>query len=54
MEQLQESHCFFKQFSTFEQILNAISKIITSKNNIYLNKIKYKNIFDELISIKIG
>ena len=43
LEELQKNHSFFKQFSSFEQILNAISKIITSTNNI---KSKQKNIFE--------
>ena len=57
LEELQENHSFFKQFSTFEQILNAISKIITSTNNITVKdneiEIKFKNFLEEEIIVKI-
>ena len=58
LEELQKNHSFFKQFSTFEQILNAISKIITSTNNITVKdneiEIKFKNFLEEEIIIKIN
>ena len=56
-EELQQSQRFFKQFSSFDEILKALSKILTTSKNIIfkdnLIEIKYKNFFDEDISIKI-
>ena len=56
-EELKESHNFFKQFSSFEEILRAISKVITSSKDITIKdnaiEIKYKNYFDEEHIIKI-
>ena len=56
-EELQESFNFFKQFSSFKEILKAISKIITTSKNIIFKdniiEIKFKNFFDEENSIKI-
>ena len=56
-EELQESFNFFKQFSSFKEILKAISKIISSSKNIIFKdnviEIKFKNFFDEENSIKI-
>ncbi len=56
IEELQQSQKFFKQFSSFGEILKALSKIITTSNIISKDnmiEIKYKNFFDEDISIKI-
>ena len=56
-EELGESHSFFKQFPSFEKTLNAISKIITSTNDISVKdnkiEIKFKNFLDEEIIIKL-
>ena len=56
-EELQQSQKFFKQFSSFDEILKALSKIITTSKNIIFKdnmiEIKYKNFFDEDNSIKI-
>ena len=56
-EELQESQSFFKQFSSFEQTKNAISKIITSTNDFLVKdnevQIKFKNFLDEEIIIKL-
>jgi hypothetical protein len=56
-EELQQSQRFFKQFSSFDEILKALSKILTTSKNIIFKdnsiEIKYKNFFDEDISIKI-
>ena len=43
-EELQKSQNFFKQFSSFEEILKAISKIITTSKNIIFK--------DNIIEIK--
>lgn len=57
LEELQESHSFFKQFSSFEETIKAISKIITSTNDILVKdneiEIKFKNFLDEEIKIKL-
>ena len=56
-EELKESQNFFKQFTSFNEILKALSKIITTSKNIILKdniiEIKFKNFFDEDNSIKI-
>lgn len=56
-KELQNSHNFFKQFCTFEQIISAFIKIISSSNNIVIDdkeiNIKFNNFLDEKISIKI-
>ena len=56
-EELQNSICFFKQFSTLEQILSAIEKIISLSNNVIINEkeiiIKFKDFLDKEFSIKI-
>ena len=57
INELQNSQIFFKQFSSLNQIVAAMKKIITSSNNIEIKnneiEIKFKNFFDEEISIKI-
>ena len=56
-EELKESNNFFKQFSTFDDLLKAVQKIITTSKNIIIKdnfiEIKFKNFFDEDNSIKI-
>ena len=56
-EELKESNNFFKQFSTFDDLLKAVQKIITTTKNIIIKdnfiEIKFKNFFDEDNSIKI-
>ena len=56
-EELQNCICFFKQFSTLEQILSAIEKIISLSNNVIINEkeiiIKFKDFLDKEFSIKI-
>ena len=56
-EELENSYIYFKQFSTFKQILKSFSKIIEINNDILIKEkeieIKFKNIIDEDIIIKI-
>ena len=55
--ELKNSQIFFNQFSSHEQIIIALSKIITSSNNIEIKEneiiIKFKNFLEEEISLKI-
>ena len=57
INELKNSQIFFKQFSSPEQIITALSKIITSSNNIEIKEneiiIKFKNFLEEEISLKI-
>ena len=57
IEELQNSQIFFKQFSSFQQIISALSKIINSTNNIIIKendvKIIFKNFLEEEISLII-
>ena len=56
-EELESFYIFFKQFSTFEQMLKAMTKILETTNDIEINdngiNIKFKNIIDEDIIITI-
>ena len=57
INELKNSQIFFKQFSSPEQIITALSKIITSSNNIEIKDkeiiIKFNNFLEEEISLKI-
>ena len=57
IEELQNLHNFFKQFSNINQILNVFDKIFTTSNNYFIenNKIiiNFKNFLDEEISISL-
>ena len=57
INELKNSQIFFKQFSSPEQIMTALSKIITSSNNIEIKDkeiiIKFNNFLEEEISLKI-
>ena len=57
INELKNSQIFFNQFSSHEQIIIALSKIITSSNNIEIKEneiiIKFKNFLEEEISLKI-
>ena len=57
IEELQNLHNFFKQFSNINQILSVFDKIFTTSNNYFIenNKIfiKFKNFLDEEISISL-
>ena len=57
LEELQNSQIFFKQFSSFPQTISALTKIITTTNNIFIKenvvKIIFNNFLDEEISLII-
>ena len=57
INELQKSQIFFKQFSSLNQIITAIKKIIASSNKIEIKndsiEIKFKNFLEEDISIKL-
>ena len=57
INELKNSQIFFNQFSSPEQIITALSKIITSSNNIEIKDkeiiIKFNNFLEEEISLKI-
>ena len=56
-EELQNSNIFFKQFSSFNETVTAISKIISASNDILVKDkeliIKFKNFLDKEISIEL-
>ena len=56
-EELQNNKSFFKQFSTFNETVSALSKIISLSNDIMIKGkeliIKFKNFLDKEISIEL-